>query len=238
MARTGYASSARMNVGPWSYPAQVSRRMLRVHRMPLRAAGRLTLLAALRRFVAMTFLADLDPDEIQARFAWAKRRGLSKWLWPDIHPKLWRAALSDVAGVLGHILSDRPGDVLLDGDPRILSLAAYTSGTGPLLGYFVECGKLRATPGVSAMLAVHLAHGRDRMGMLRQEAIAATRLLADKGIHAIVSKGMHTAFVYFPEPGCRPVSDIDLIVRPDELERAEEIFRSHGYRGRVMSQVP
>jgi Uncharacterised nucleotidyltransferase len=159
-------------------------------------------------------------------------------LWPDIHPNLWRAALSDVAGVLGHILSNRPGDVLLDGDPRILSLAAYTSGTGPLLGYFVECGKLRATPGVSAMLAVHLAHGRDRMGMLRQEAIAATRLLADKGIHAIVSKGMHTAFVYFPEPGCRPVSDIDLIVRPDELERAEEIFRSHGYRGRVMSQVP
>ena len=159
-------------------------------------------------------------------------------VWPDIDPKLWGAALSDIARVLGHILSDRPGDVLLDGDPRVLSLAAYTSGTGPLLGYFVECGKLRATPAVSAMLAVHLAHGRGRMGKLQQEAIAATRLLAGEGIHAIVSKGMHTAFVYFPEPGCRPVSDIDLIVRPDERERAEEIFRSHGYRGTVMSQVP
>jgi hypothetical protein len=186
----------------------------------------------------MTFLADLEPDEVQARFAWAKRRGLPKWLWPDIHPKLWRAALSDLAKALDHILSNQPGDILLDGDPRILSLAAYTSGTGPLLGHFVEGGKLRATSAVSAMLAFHLMHNRGRMEMLRKEAITATRLLADKDIHAIVAKGMHTAFAYFPEPGCRPVSDIDLIVRPDELERAEEIFRSHGYRGTVMSQVP
>ena len=186
----------------------------------------------------MKFLADLDPDEVRARFAWAKRRGLPRWLWPDIDPKHWRAALSDISGVLGHVLSNRPGDVALDGDPRVLSLAAYTSGTGPLLGYFVECGKLRATPSVSVMLAVHLAHGRDRMGMLQQEDIAATRLLAGDGIHAIVAKGMHTAFAYFPEPGCRPVSEIDLIVRPQELERTEEIFRSHGYRGTVMSQVP
>lgn len=186
----------------------------------------------------MAFLIDLDPGEIRARFAWAKRRGLPRWLWPDIDPKLWRAALSDIAGILGHVLTDRASDLPLDGDPRVLSLAAYTSGTGPLLGYFVERGKLQATPAVSAMLAIHLAHGRDRMEMLRQEAITATRMLADKGIHAIVAKGMHTAFVYFPEPGCRPVSDIDLIVRPRELARAEEIFRSQGYRGTVMSQVP
>ena len=186
----------------------------------------------------MTFLADLDPDEVQARFAWAKRRGLSKWLWPDIQPARWRAALSEIESALRHILSDQPGDTLLDGDPRVLSLAAYTSGTGPLLGHFAESGKLRAAGSVSAMLAFHLTHNRDRMKMLRQEAMTAAGLLADKGIHPIVAKGMHTAFTYFPEPGCRPVSDIDLIVRPEELERAEEIFRSHGYRGTVLSRVP
>ncbi len=187
---------------------------------------------------ALTFLADLDPNEIRARIAWAKRRGLSKWLWPDIHPQHWREALSEIESVLRHILSNQPGDVLLEGDPRSLSLAAYTSGTGPLLGYFAERDELRATGMVSDMLAFHLGQNRDRMEMLRREAVAATRLLADKGIRAIVSKGMHTAFVYFPEPACRPVSDIDLIVGPEELERAEEIFRSSGYRGTVMSRVP
>lgn len=184
------------------------------------------------------FLPDLDPEEVQRRRAWARQRGLPRWLWPDIDPKHWRAALSGIGRVLTHILTDRPGDVLLDSDPRALSLAAYTSGTGPLLGYFGERGNLRAPPAVSGMLAVHLAHNRTRMEMLRGEAIAAAQLLADHGIVAIVPKGMHTAFAYFPEPGCRPVSDIDLVVKPDELTRAEDIFRTHGYAGTVMSQVP
>jgi len=187
---------------------------------------------------ATVFLPDLDPEEVRARVAWAKKRGLPRWLWPDIEPQHWRAALSQIARALTHILTDAPGGVRLDGDPRVLSLAAYTSGTGPLLGYFIERGKLPAAPAVSGMLSVHLSHNRKRMELLREEAIAATRLLADNGILAIVPKGMHTAFQYFPEPGCRPISDIDLIVKPEELARAEGIFRAHGYTGKVLSQVP
>ena len=72
------------------------------------------------------FLPDLDPEEVRTRIASARKRGLPRWLWPDIHPKYWRAALSEIAGVLTHILTDQPGDVRLDGDPRVLSLAAYT----------------------------------------------------------------------------------------------------------------
>ncbi len=186
---------------------------------------------------ATAFLPDLDPEEVRARVAWARKRGLPRCIWPVISPLHWRAALSQISRTLTHILTDRRGDVLLDADPRVLSLAAYTSGTGPLLGYFVERGNLLA-PAVSDMLAVHLSHNRKRMEMLRHEAIAATRLLADEGIVALVPKGMHTAFAYFPEPGCRPVSDIDLIVKPEELSRAEAIFRLHGYVSRPMSQVP
>jgi len=184
------------------------------------------------------FLPNLDPEEVRTRIASARKRGLPRWLWPDIHPKYWRAALSEIAGVLTHILTDQPGDVRLDGDPRVLSLAAYTSGTGPLLGYFVERGKLLAAPAVSDMLAIHLSHNRKRMEMLRREATAAAQLLADNGIVPIVLKGLHTAFAYFPEPGFRPISDIDLIVTPDGLKQAEDIFRSSGYAGKVMSQVP
>jgi len=183
-------------------------------------------------------LPDLDPEEVRARVAWARKRGLPRWLWADIAPQHWRAALSQIARALTHILTDQPGDARLDGDPRVLSLAAYTSGTGPLLGYFIERGNLSAAPLVADMLAIHLSHNRERMEMLRREAITAAQLLADNGIVAIVPKGMHTAFEYFAEPGCRPVSDIDLIVKPGELARAEEIFRAHGYAGRVMSQVP
>ncbi len=185
-----------------------------------------------------TFLPDLDPEEVRARVAWARKRGLPRWLWPDIAPQQWRAALSDIGRALTHILNDQTGKASLDGDPRAVSLAAYTSGTGPFLGYFVERGSLLAAPAVADMLAVHLSHNRARMEMLRREAITAAQLLADNGIAAIVPKGMHTAFAYFPEPGCRPISDIDLIVKPEELARAEDIFRVHGYLGRVMSQAP
>jgi hypothetical protein len=187
---------------------------------------------------ATAFLPDLDPEEIRTRIAWARKRGLPRWLWPDIQPQHWRAALSEIARALTHILTDEPSVARLDGDPRVLSLAAYTSGTGPLLGFFVERGNLLAAPAISGMLAAHLSHNRKRMEMLRREAITATRLLAEEGIVPIVPKGMHTAFAYFPEPGCRPVSDIDLIVKPEELTRAEDIFRAHGYAGTVMSQVP
>ena len=184
------------------------------------------------------FLPDLDPEEVRARVAWARKRGLPRWLWPDIAPQQWRAALSQIAVALTHVLTDQPGNASLDGDPRVLSLAAYTSGTGPLLGYYIERGNLSAAPAVADMLAIHLSHNRTRMEMLRREATAAAQLLADNGIAAIVPKGMHTAFEYFPEPGCRPVSDIDLVVKPEQLTHAEEIFREHGYAGKVMSQVP
>jgi hypothetical protein len=186
----------------------------------------------------VAILPDLDPEEVRTRVAWARKRGLPRWLWPDIAPQHWRAALSQIGRALTHILTDQPGDVRLDGDPRVLSLAAYTSGTGPLLGYFGERGSLSAAPAIAGMLAVHLSHNRTRMQMLRREAIAAAELLANSGIVALVPKGLHTAFAYFPEPGCRPVSDIDLVVKPEELARAEEIFRAHGYAGKVMSQVP
>jgi hypothetical protein len=40
---------------------------------------------------------------------------------------------------------------------------------------------------------------------------------------------MHTAYSYFPTPGTRPVSDIDLLVEPGEEPSAAMIVRSLGY---------
>jgi hypothetical protein len=52
--------------------------------------------------------------------------------------------------------------------------------------------------------------------------------LAHHGIDARVLKGAHTAAAYFPEPGARPASDIDLLVAPGDAAAAEAVLRGEG----------
>jgi hypothetical protein len=186
----------------------------------------------------MTYFVELDSDVVQARMAWAKKRGLSRWLWPDTDPGEWREAVAQLSPVLAKALTGQIGQIQSNLDPRTLSLAGYTSGTGPLLGHMLKQGTITATDTVKSIFLVHLEDNRERMKTLRTEAIRVIELLAYGGIRPISIKGMHTAFAYFPDPACRPVSDIDLVVQPQELERAEEILKAHQYLGTIVSAVP
>ena len=112
---------------------------------------------------------------------------------------------------------------------RTLGVAAFTSGMGPLLGHWIESGALTAEPELAALLGLHLHHGRERARLLTEELHRAVSLLAQAGIIPIVIKGMHTGAVYFPEPGTRPASDIDLVVGPAEAEAAGAALFAAGY---------
>lgn len=174
---------------------------------------------------------DLPPDEAARRFRWARSRGLPRWLWPDLPVPLWRAATADLLRAAAEVLGGRPA--ALDAEGRIgaeaLGIAAFLAGTGPLLGHWIERGALRADEPASALLALHLAHGRARAERLDRVLDDALAVLAAAGVQCIVAKGMHTARTLFPEPAARPMTDIDLVVPPAQVDAAEGALAAAGY---------
>jgi hypothetical protein len=172
---------------------------------------------------------DLTPAEVRQRFRWAKRQGNPAWLWPEVSGEAWREALGRIEIAVRGILSGSSNAELPDGDPQAFGLACYTSGAGPLLGWWHERGSLGATAPVAAILDLHLRHNRLRVARMTAAAVALVDALLDRDIAVVVLKGAHTAHAYFPEPGTRPASDIDLLVDGTDAGAAEAVIGSAGY---------
>jgi hypothetical protein len=164
------------------------------------------------------------------RKAWALREGHPLWLWPEVAPAAWRSAMSEFERVCRALLAgDRPEPIR--GDPAAISLAGYTSGMGPMLGWWLGHGAL---PGSSAAidqaLGQQLEANRARMTGLLDRARAVVRLMTGQGLGVTVLKGAATALAYFPEPACRPMSDIDVLVPETDAACAAALIEAAGYR--------
>jgi hypothetical protein len=179
----------------------------------------------------MAATCDADPEilgeEVQRRFVWARRQGRPAWLWPDVPIEAWRSALKAIEVAAAAMLAGDAG-VALEGEPQAIGLAGYTSGMGPLLGLWAEQARLGAEGAVAAALERHLAHNRLRSARMTAAAVAIVGRLAERGIRTLVLKGAHTGPVYFPEPGVRPASDIDLLVADGDVAGAEVVLQSCG----------
>ena len=160
---------------------------------------------------------------LEQRRRWANRNGNPLWLWPEVDRADWSAALVEFEGAIRAILA---GDAApeMTGDPQALRLAAYTSGMGPMLGRWSEAGALPGGP----IFASQLEANRARMKSLLAEAKALADRLVEAGIDVLVLKGAHTAS-YFPDPGCRPMSDIDLLVPAEQRTTADRSLLEAGF---------
>ncbi|MGH7467545.1 MAG: nucleotidyltransferase family protein [Longimicrobiales bacterium] len=175
---------------------------------------------------------DLSPAEFQARLRWARVRGHPLYLWPDVAPEVWRSALRELERVTRSLLLGQLGERLTAGDQaslRALGVAAFTSGLGPLLGWWIERGMLEAGAPERALLALHLEHNRERAERMQRTLRHAVRVLTNAGVTVTVLKGAHTSHVYFPEPGTRPMADLDLLVAQRDIARAEKALSTAGY---------
>jgi hypothetical protein len=173
----------------------------------------------------------LTPIELKDRLRWARSQGHPLYIWPEVPPADWRAALLQIEHITSSILQgvarvdvERDDDAFL----RALTVAAFTSGMGPLLGWWVERGLLHVGPRAHELVQLHLGHGRARAQAMLQALRAAVSVLDAAGVQVTVLKGAHTAYVYFPEPGVRPMSDLDLLV--SEPARAEHALAAAGFR--------
>lgn len=139
----------------------------------------------------------------------------------------WQASLQLIERVIGEILARGRASNVLNGNSLEIGVAGYTSGTGPLLGYCARGGLIDAGPEVAEVLAVHLDHNRLRMEAPRRQAIEATIL-----------NGMHTADEYFPDPACRPMSDIDLVIALADEPAAGVVLAQLGFEPGLTAPFP
>lgn len=180
----------------------------------------------------MTASFPLPNIDVDRRFKDAMRAGSPDWLWFELPEARWAEATETIEAVLREMLTFGRSDDKLFDDPIALSIACYTSGTGPLLGSWIEQGKLTTTAQNAEILRIHLDHNRMRMARLTTWASEAVDALSAVGAIPIVMKGMHTAHHYFDEPGQRVASDIDLLVRPDELPIVAGVLTELNYEPR------
>jgi hypothetical protein len=79
-------------------------------------------------------------------------------------------------------------------------------------------------------LTDQLAHSRRRAARIAREAGPVFDALAAGGVTPVVLRGFHTSQVYFEEPGVRRMADVDVLVPPAAIARAEAALRALGFR--------
>jgi putative nucleotidyltransferase-like protein len=163
---------------------------------------------------------DLSTEEFRDRRQQARRNGSPAWLWPEVPVESWRRAMAGISQTASEVLAGRRCE-LPPLDMAALSSACYTSGTGPLLGAWLESGLIDGPEDSRTLLALHLWHGRQRAKKVEAQSRELVAALVDCGVPVVVLKGGHTRHCYFPEPGVRPASDLDLLVERDSAAQAE-----------------
>jgi hypothetical protein len=104
---------------------------------------------------------------------------------------------------------------------------AIAEGVGPLLA---------ASPAVSSLdgvtrerLLVEARGASIHAAALDDELRRLLPALAAGGVHPIVIKGAHLAHAVYRSPALRPRTDTDLLIAPDQRERAAAALRQAGY---------
>lgn len=77
--------------------------------------------------------------------------------------------------------------------------------------------------------AAHRKHTLRNLAIYRELA-TVTRILDGAKIPSIALKGAFLARFSYPEPGLRPMRDLDLLLRPEEAVKAFDLLKAHGYR--------
>lgn len=170
------------------------------------------------------------PGEIAARLRAYHATANPDVLWPEVTRSARLAALQRITGVTREVLRGAvPFLACSDEEREPLGIAAFTSGTGPLFGLWIRQGAVRATPATADLLAEHLEHARRRAARFETALLAILDRSARDGIAIACLKGLHTGHVYFPEPAARAGADIDLLVRPADLERLARVLADLGF---------
>jgi Uncharacterised nucleotidyltransferase len=171
-----------------------------------------------------------DAVETSRRVAAFERTGNPAELWPGLTEHARVAAARELERVTRDVLAGRTGVAIDDRfGAHALGVAGHTTGMGPVVGRWLEDGRVVARDDIAAVFARHIDHGRRRAARIESEVVPALDALAVANVPLIALKGAHTSRVYFEEPAMRRLSDVDLLVPPSRVDDAEAALRSAGF---------
>src|SRR5690242_4154481 len=105
--------------------------------------------------------------EVASRLHAFRTSGNSDALWPDLPAPARLAALGRIREIVARELAGDDRLPRLEAststEVRCVGVAAFTAGMGPLLGHWIEVGRLEAPVAVADLLATHLEHGKRRI---------------------------------------------------------------------------
>jgi hypothetical protein len=102
-------------------------------------------------------------------------------------------------------------------------------GMGPLLYRHLSAVKATLPPDVKlALQGLYLRH-RHVHNMDTQALLEVLSAYAAAGIETLILKGAALAHLVYPEPGLRPMNDIDILVRRSDARQAQAILNQLGF---------
>ncbi len=116
-----------------------------------------------------------------------------------------------------------------------LVIRAIVFGLAPQLHRRLDAWQIELPATAKAKLKVtHQAQAKRNIAIYEQlgQVLAACQ---QHRISPIALKGVHLAANYYQEPALRPMNDIDLLFKPEELLTAESILANLGYGGKHKS---
>ncbi len=111
-----------------------------------------------------------------------------------------------------------------------LPVQAELHGMGPLLWHHLHRLDIKLPQDTQRLIAgLYLRHRALNLEHLRI-LLEVTSLLEHVGIQAVVLKGLALAYEYYPNPALRPASDIDLLLKKDDVLPAVGLLMEAGYK--------
>ena len=101
----------------------------------------------------------------------------------------------------------------------------------PLLAHALrECGLWGALPADVAQQLKMAGQHHTRRALLAQRAMVQLHdILHENGIDHVFLKGAYLAQFAYPQPGLRPMRDIDVVIKPNDLPAAHDLLITLGY---------
>jgi hypothetical protein len=117
-------------------------------------------------------------------------------------------------------------------DADDVAVTAIVLGLAPLLHWRLESWAALLPPRAQAKLEASRQAALEREAAIQAQLAELLTALSERGATPIVLKGAYLSGAVYPEPGLRPMNDIDLLFRPPELPAAEQALADLGYRAR------
>ncbi len=126
-------------------------------------------------------------------------------------------------------------DVTSPYDWDSLVVTAIVLGLAPQLHRSLEGREQDVPVGVMARLAASREAHALRADQIFEQCGQVINALHDVGVRPVALKGLHTAALFYAEPGFRPMNDLDLLVTDAETARVRTVLQRLGYEERYTS---